>query len=342
MIRRTHYFLFFSLSLLLAVFFILDLFLGSVHIPVKESIHILSGNSDNSNWSYILLQMRLPRALNALITGSGLAIAGLMMQTLFRNPLAGPYVLGISSGASLGVAIYVMSSGVFGFIIGAGIYNYGMILSAVAGAVLIFLLVILVASRIRDSVSLLIVGIMFGSLTTAIVSILQYFSRPELVHKFVIWTLGSLSSVGWDQLLIMMGFILTGLIVSVFLIKPMNAFLLGEMNAEATGVNIVRIRYLILFGVSIIAGSLTAFNGPIAFIGLIAPHISRMIFNTTNHRILFPACMLTGTILLLGCDIISQVPGKYIMLPINAITALIGAPVVVWIIIGKRKMKTAF
>ena len=342
MIRRIHYLLFASLILLLLVFFVLDLLLGSVSIPLAESIRIFNGNTDNANWSYILLQMRLPRALNAIITGSGLAIAGLMMQTLFRNPLAGPYVLGISSGASLGVAIYVMSSAVFGFLIGTGIYNYGLIVSAVVGAICIFLLIVLVASRIRDSVSLLIVGIMFGSLSTAVVSILQYFSRPDLVHKFVIWTLGSLSATGWNQLIIMSGFILAGLLISLFLVKPMNVLLLGETHAEATGVNIKQIRYLILLAVGLIAGALTAFNGPIAFIGLIAPHIARMLFNTTNHRILFPACLLTGTILLLACDMISQVPGRYIMLPINAITALVGAPVVVWIIVGKRKLKTAF
>lgn len=342
MIRRIHYLLFTSLILLLLVFFVLDMLLGSVSIPPDKLIRILSGNSENTNWSYILLQMRLPRALNAIITGSGLAVAGLLMQTLFRNPLAGPYVLGISSGASLGVAVYVMSSGIFGFLIGTGIYNYGLVVSAVLGAVSVFLLIVLVASRIRDSVSLLIVGIMFGSLSTAIVSILQYFSRPDLVHKFVIWTLGSLSATGWNQLSIISGIILAGLMISLFLIKPLNALLLGEIHAEATGVNIKRIRYLILLAVGIIAGALTAFNGPIAFIGLIAPHISRMLFNTNNHRILFPACLLTGTILLLACDMISQVPGSFIMLPINAITALVGAPVVVWIIVGKRKLKNSF
>ena len=327
---------------LVALFMALDLLLGSVRIPLGESLRILFGHSDHTSWSYILLQMRFPRALTAILTGSGLAVAGLMMQTLFRNPLAGPYVLGISSGASLGVAIYVMSFEIFGFIGWSGIYNFGQAVSAVLGAVIIFILIILIAFRIRDSVSLLIVGIMFGSLTTAIVSILQYFSRPELVQKFIIWTLGSLSSSGWNQILIMVCFILPGILLSIVLIKPMNALLLGEMSAKATGVNLVRVRYLILTATSIIAGALTAFTGPIAFIGLVVPHISRMMFNTTNHRILLPACILTGAGLLLCCDIISQMPGKYIVLPINAITALFGAPVVIWIILGNRKMKTAF
>ncbi len=342
MTLRARYFFFLLLCLLLLLFLALDLFLGSVHIPVRESFRILFGNPENRNWSYIVLQMRFPRAVNAILTGSGLAVSGLMMQTLFRNPLAGQYVLGISSGASLGVAIYVMSFGILGFPDGAGTSNYGLVIAAVAGAVLIFVMVVLVASRIRDSVSLLIVGIMFGSLATAVVSILQYFSRPELIQKFVIWTLGSLSAAGWEHILIMSCFVLPGLVLTLFLIKPMNALLIGEIDAGASGVNVIRTRYFILISVSIMAGSLTAFNGPVAFIGLIIPHISRMIFNTSNHRILFPACILIGSVLLLCCDIISQVPGRYIMLPINAITALIGAPVVLWIILGKRKMKTVF
>jgi iron complex transport system permease protein len=329
-------------SLLLIMVLALDLSLGSVQIPFKETLHILLGNSNHMNWSYIVLQIRLPRILTAVLAGSGLAVTGLMMQTYFRNPLAGPYVLGISSGASLGVAAYVMSFGIFGFASWSGIYNSGLALSAVLGSITVFALIMLIAYRIRDSVSLLIVGIMFGSLATAIVSIFQYFSRPELVQKFVIWTLGSLSSSDWKQILIMICFVLPGVVLLLFLIKPMNALLLGEMNAKATGVNLVRTRYLILSASSIIAGALTAFTGPIAFIGIIVPHGSKMILNTTNHRLLVPICMINGAFLLLCCDLISQVPGTYIVLPINAITALFGAPVVLWIILGKRKIKTTF
>jgi len=334
--------LFLLLLFLIFILSMLDLFLGSVRIPLKESLKVLTGHSSQEGWKYIILQMRLPRLTTAVITGSGLALSGLMMQTLFRNPLAGPYVLGISSGAGLGVAIYVMSLDIIGITAFYGMYSFGQAFAAIIGASLVFILVLLVASHLRDPVSLLIVGIMFGSLAGAVVNILQYFSTPELVQKFVIWTMGSLSSTGWSQIGVMLCFVIPGMIISVFLIKPMNALLLGELNAEATGVRTVMVRYFIITATSLIAGALTAFNGPVAFIGLIVPHISRMLFNTTNHRILVPATMLTGVMLLLICDIISQVPGRSIMLPINAITAMIGAPVIIWIILGKRKMKTAF
>ena len=210
------------------------------------------------------------------------------------------------------------------------------------GALIVFILMVIVASHVHDSVSLLIVGIMIGSLTTAVVSILQYFSRPELLQKFVIWTLGSLSSAGWSQILVIICFVIPGIALSVVLIKPMNAMLLGELNAEVTGVNVIKVRYFILLATSIIVGALTAFNGPIAFIGLVVPHMARMLFSSTNHRIITPASILSGTILLLICDTISQVPGQYIILPINAVTAIFGAPVVIWIILGKRKLKLAF
>lgn len=334
---RSFLFLLLCFLFIAAIFF--DLLLGSVEIPIKESLRILAGKSDNTNWSFILIQMRLPRVVNAIITGSGLALAGLLMQTLFRNPLAGPYVLGISSGAGLGVALYVMSLGVFNFIIDTEFYSYGQIIAAILGAVSVFVIVLIIASYIRDSVSLLIVGIMIGSLATAIIGMLQYYSRPELIQKFVIWTLGSLSSASWNHISIMICCVLVSIIISIFLIKPMNAILLGEVSAEATGVNIVRVRYFILLTTSIIVGTLTAYNGPISFIGLIIPHISRLIFSTTNHRILVPACIVNGSILLVGCDLISQVPGRQFVLPINTITALFGAPIVIWIILSKRKTK---
>jgi iron complex transport system permease protein len=287
--------------------------------------------------------MRFPRAVTAVISGAGLSVAGLMMQTMFRNPLAGPYVLGISSGASLGVAIVVMAASILPLGIMGVITSYwGQIFAAVAGAAMIFLLIVMVSSHLRDSVSLLIVGIMFGSVSTAMVGVLQYFSSPELVQKFVIWTLGSLSSTGWDQVWIMAVFVIPGIVLSVYLIKPMNALLLGDNNALVTGVNVNRIRYLILLSTSVITGALTAFTGPIAFIGMAVPHICRLLFNTTNHRILMPAVIIVGAIILIFCDTISQVPGHSIVLPINAITAIIGAPVVLWIVLGKRNLKTSF
>jgi iron complex transport system permease protein len=265
------------------------------------------------------------------------------MQSLFRNPLAGPSVLGISSGASLGVALFVLSTGTVIFGTNISIFLAGgQILSAVAGALLIFLLIIIVATKVSDSVSLLIVGIMFGSMTTAIVSILQYFSKPDLVQKFVIWTMGSLSSTTWSHLKILSPFIVAGILLSIFLIKPLNAFLLGEKNALATGVNIKKLRYLTLVVASIITGALTAFTGPIAFVGLAVPHLVRLLFRSTNHRLVLPGSILFGAVILLICDIISQVPGENLVLPINAITAMFGGPVVLWIIIGRKRLKSSF
>jgi iron complex transport system permease protein len=343
--KKTIHIILWSFCLLVVLLFILDLIVGNVSIPLKSSFSILTGRPDNENWGFIILQLRLPRAVNALLTGAGLAIAGLMMQTLFRNPLAGPYVLGISSGASLGVALFVMAASAFS--IGPLsqfnlLSSWGQVTAAMTGAILIFLLIVSVASRLKDSVSLLIVGIMFGSLTTAMVSVLQYFSKPELVQRFVIWTLGSLSSTNWQQLELMVPLIIAGIVTAFFLIKPMNALLLGENDARAIGVNLKQVRYLILISTSVIAGAITAFNGPIAFIGMVVPHLVRMLFGTSNHRIVFPGSILVGALLLLTCDIISQVPGSKILLPINAVTALFGAPVVLWIILSRKNLRTSF
>lgn len=343
--KKSIHFILWSLCLAVILLFILDLILGSVSIPLKSSLRILTGHPEYENWGYIIFQLRLPRAVNALLTGAGLAVAGLMMQTLFRNPLADPYILGISSGSSLGVALFVMATSVFSIkpIMQFNVLScWGQVIAAMAGAILIFILIVSVVSKLKDTVSLLIVGIMFGSLTTALVSVLQYFSKPELVQKFVIWTLGSLSSTNWEQLGVMIPLVILGLLIALHLIKPMNAMLLGDNDALVTGVNMNQTRYLILISTSIIAGSLTAFNGPIAFIGMVVPHLVRMLFGTSNHRIVFPASIIFGSALLLTCDIISQVPGGKIILPINAVTALFGAPVVLWIILGKKNLRTSF
>lgn len=340
--KRSKNSIFFTvLALVALILFLLDLFLGSVNIPFEKTISILFGDRSDQSLTYIILSLRLPRAITALFTGAGLAIAGLLLQTLFRNPLAGPYVLGISSGASLGVAIFVMASSFFS---AAWIMNssWGQVTASVAGSIIIFLLIIAVSGRVRDSVSLLIVGIMFGALTTAIVSVLQYFSKPELVQKFVIWTMGSLSSTGWTQLRVMIPVVGFGIIMSVFLIKPLNAWLLGENNARVTGVPVFRVRLYILIASSLIAGAITAFSGPVAFVGLAVPHLVRFLFNTSNHRLLIPGTLLSGACLLLVCDIISQVPGQSMVFPINAVTALFGAPVVLWIILGRKKLRSSF
>jgi iron complex transport system permease protein len=336
-------FTFIVLTFSVLLFAFLDIMLGSIHIPFQETLKIVFGSSDHESWRFIITQIRIPRVLTAILAGAGLATAGLLMQTLFRNPLAGPYVLGISSGASLGVALFIMSAGSVIFETGISVFlTWGQVISAVFGALLIFLLILLVAARVRDSVSLLIIGIMFGSMSTALVSILQYFSRPELIQKFVIWTMGSLSSTTWEHLKVLFPFMLAGIILSVFLIKPMNALLLGEKNASATGVDVKKLRYLTLIVASLFTGALTAFTGPIAFIGLAVPHLTRLLFRSANHRYVLPGSILLGASLLLVCDILSQVPGKNLVLPINAITAMFGGPVVLWIIIGRKRLKSSF
>jgi len=334
-----------ALLIPLILLFLIDLWLGSVFIPLDQYLDILTGNSENSGLTYIVFHLRLPRAATAIVTGTGLSVAGLMMQTLFRNPLAGPYVLGISSGASLGVALFVMSSSVLPFVNIDSLLFYGLggqIIASVIGSSLIFLLIVGISSKVRDTVSLLIVGIMFSSLAIAIVSILQYFSEPELVQKFVIWTLGSLSSTAWEQLQIIIPMVFAGLILGVFLMKPMNAMLMGEENARATGVHVNSVKYTILISTSIITGALVAFTGPIAFIGLAVPHIVRLLFDTSNHRTVLPGSVIAGSILMLICDILSQIPGHSMVLPINAVTALFGAPVVIWIIIKRKNKNIAF
>ncbi len=335
----------FALLMPLILLFLLDLWLGSVFIPLNQYFDILVGNSHNSGWTYIVFHLRLPRAATAIVTGAGLSVAGLMMQTLFRNPLAGPYVLGISSGASLGVALFVMSSSVLPFLKISSLLFYGIggqVIASVVGSSIVFLLIVGISSKVRDTVSLLIVGIMFSSLAIAIVSILQYFSEPELVQKFVIWTLGSLSSTSWEQLQLIIPLVFGGLLIGVFLIKPMNALLLGEENARATGVRVNRVKYTILISTSLITGGLVAFTGPVAFIGLAVPHIVRLLFDTSNHRIVLPGSIIAGSILMLICDILSQIPGHSMVLPINAVTALFGAPVVIWIIIKRKNKNIAF
>ncbi|MCD6346012.1 MAG: iron ABC transporter permease [Bacteroidales bacterium] len=322
------------------IFFSLDLLLGSVLISPGELIRSLVAQGDE-HWRSIILDFRLPRALTALLVGSGLSIAGLMMQTLFRNPLAGPYVLGISSGASLGVAIFVMAAGIGGLSMTgmAVMSNLGIIGASVAGSVLVMMLVIMVSLRVADSVSILIIGIMFGSITGAVVSVLQYFSDPDSVHSFLVWTFGSISGVYWNQLVIIGPLVIIGILVALILQKSLNALLLGESYARGIGVDVKKSRFWIIVLTSVIAGGLTAFTGPIAFIGVAVPHLARNLLRSSDHRVLIPAVIGIGSILMLICDIISQLPGSNQVWPINSVTALFGAPVVIWVI-TRRKRRT--
>ncbi|HEX9980675.1 MAG TPA: iron ABC transporter permease [Flavobacterium sp.] len=320
--------------------FILNISLGSVSIPLKEVFKSLTGGtSSKETWQYIIINYRLPKAITAVLAGAGLSVSGLLMQTLFRNPLAGPYVLGLSSGSSLGVAFVILGAslvqGFFGSIL---LSQYGIMVASCGGSLLVLAAVLVVSQRLRDTMAILIVGLMFGSFTSAIVGVLSYFSTAEQLQKFTFWTLGNLGNLSWNSVAILAVAVFAGLCLSIISIKPLNALLLGENYAKSLGLNYSKAKLVIIFATSILAGSITAFAGPIAFVGLAVPHIAKLAFRTSDHRVLFWATLLFGAMIMLLCDIAAQVPGTDITLPINAITSIIGAPVVVWLMLKKRKM----
>jgi len=329
------------LATVLVVLFMLDIFIGSVSIPPGEILKILSGSEPTrETWYHIVTKLRLPRVITAMVAGSSLALSGLFMQTYFRNPLAGPFVLGISSGSSLGVALLVLSGGVLGY--GFSTNNYMVILAASAGAGLVFFLILIASTRIKDSMTLLIIGLMFGSATGAIVGILQFFSQSEEIQIFILWTMGSLGSLSWSQLQVFLIVFVVCILLSLTLFKTLNSLLLGENYAKSMGIRLKRTRLLIIGITSLLAGTTTAFCGPIAFIGIAIPHIARMFFNTSQHKYLIPATLFCGAIILILCDIISQLPGSNNVLPINAITSLMGAPVIIWVILRKKNYQKSF
>ncbi len=331
---------FLILLLVLVVSFTLNISLGSVSIPLKDTLNIIFGGlSDHNAWHYIIWNYRIPKALTALLAGSGLALSGLLMQTLFRNPLAGPFVLGISSGASLGAALLIMGSSLF-----SGLFTYGvanditLAIAASLGSIMVLLVVLAMASRVKDTMALLIIGLMFGSITAAIVSILAYFTNAEKLQQYIYWSFGSVGNLTWEQVLLLFFFVSLGLLLSIFSMKSLNALLLGENYARSLGIHIKKSRYLIIFITGLLAGSITAFAGPIAFIGLAVPHLTRQIIKATDHKILIPAVVLYGAIIMLLCDTIAQWPASASVLPINAITSIIGAPLVIWLLVRQRKM----
>jgi iron complex transport system permease protein len=329
---------------LLVIAFLLDVALGSVHIPVKEVIRVLfTSDASSESWIYIIEKIRLPKALTAIVVGCGLSVSGLQMQTLFRNPLAGPSVLGITAGASLGVALVMFSVGSL-----TSLYtirelglsgSWLVIIASSLGAAMIMLVIVSISSSLKDNVIVLIVGVMIGNITLSVISIWQYFSSPELIKDYLMWTFGSLGGVTGNQLLILAAVISAGLLISFFSSKMLDALLLGDNYARSMGLTVKRARLIIVLSTSILAGGITAFCGPIGFIGIAVPHLARALFNTSSHRILIPACCLVGTVLMLACDIIAQLPGSQTVLPINVITALIGSPVVIWIIAAPRKLR---
>jgi iron complex transport system permease protein len=324
----------------------LELALGSLLIPIKSVISILLGRNDvPEGWRQIVLLFRLPRALTAALAGAALGIAGLKMQTLFRNPLADPFVLGISSGAGLGVALVVLAAGGIGWkslLAKTGfIGNASIILAAIAGAVLVMGIVLGVARKVENSLTLLIVGLMFGYISSSLVNVLMQFSMEHQMQSYITWTFGSFAGVTWRQLAVFAPVVIVGILLAWLLAKPLNALLLGDSYARSMGVHVQRVRNIIIIGTALLAGSVTAFCGPIGFLGIAVPHLSRMLLKTGDHHTLVPAVMLLGSALAMLADIIAQVPGTQISLPLNAVTALIGAPVVVGVILRRRHVMEA-
>ena len=334
-------FLFSSLTLLLLLTLLLNISLGQVAIPLKDVFKSLLGqNASKETWEYIIVNFRLPKAIVAILVGMGLSISGLLMQTLFRNPLAGPYVLGLSSGSSLGVAFVILGASLLpSFLSSILLSSYGIILSSCLGSFMVLIMVLIVSRRLRDTATILIVGLMFSSFTGAIVGVLTYFTSAEQLQKYTFWSMGSIGNVSWQNILILTIVVTIGLAVSIVALKPLDALLLGENYARSMGLNISKARYTIIIATSILAGSITAFAGPIAFIGLAVPHLSKLLFQTSNHKILFWSTLLIGAIIMLFCDMVSQFPGFDFTLPINAITSIIGAPIVIWLIVRKKSIR---
>lgn len=331
------------MGILIPVFFFLDLTLGSVKIPLAETVHILlGGESTKKGWEIIIWESRFPHALTAVFSGAALAVSGLFLQTLFRNPLAGPSVLGISSGASLGVALLFMGSSAIGLNMEnmSGISYHALIIpSALIGALSVTFLIVLISRRIQDIVTILIAGMMIGYLISAIISILIQRSSQGSLQQFSIWGLGSFDTLSYENIFFYGGLIGLFLLSTFFFIKPLNLLLLGYWQAKSLGLNTGRIRISIILLSSILAAIVTAYCGPIAFIGITVPHILRMLLKTADHRYLIPGCILGGALLCSICSLLSRITFTDAVLPINAVTSLMGAPIVLWIILQQKKWK---
>ena len=327
-------FLFTALALLTVALFTADLLVGSVSVAPADIWAALTGGDCDPAIRDIILRIRLLKAVTALLAGAALAASGLQMQTLFRNPLAGPYVLGISSGAGLGVALFLLGAPLLGVSAHSFVQSLGIAGAAWLGAALVLLVVMAVSRRIKDIMVILILGMMLGSGISSVVEILQYLSSEAALKSFVIWTMGSLGDVTGGNLALMLPVITAGLALSVAVIKPLNLLLLGENYARTMGLNVQRTRTLIFLSTVLLAGTVTAFCGPVGFIGLAVPHLARMLFASAAHRVLMPASMLSGAALLLVCDLIS----KSLALPINTVTALMGIPVVIVVVVRNRNL----
>jgi len=337
--KRTS-FLFIVFGLLMVLAFVTQLFWGSVKIPLDQVISVVLGYKiENDAWANIILQSRLPGALAALLAGAGLSISGLQMQTLFRNPVADPFVLGISSGASLGAAIFILSASAFGLTLHEHVISgWGIIMAASLGAFAIFIVNFIISFRLNDVVAILIIGLMIGGSIGALIQIMQSFSSNEALKNFVLWSFGSFRYVDLSQIPFLIIIVSIGCFFSFMLSKPLNLLLLGDTYASSSGLNIRSAKILIVMCTSLLAGPITAFCGPIGFVGLAVPHIARSVFKTADHKILTPACILIGAITCCLCNVLASSPGTDYILPVNAITSLLGAPVVIWIILKQKRV----
>jgi len=332
MIQRNYLLKILLFFLGLVLLFIFDIGVGSVSIPTGEVLKSLFDS--NGIWHTILWQFRLPKAMTCVLAGAGLATSGLLMQTLFRNSLAGPDVLGLSSGASLAVGMLLF--------LGRGLNfpsnEWTIALAASAGGMTVLLLMLAIARTVRDNTSILILGLMLAATTSSIMNVMQYVSRAEDLQSYVIWTMGSVGNTSWSEVGVLATIFIVGILISVFLLKSLNGWLLGENYAHSLGINVNRSRFWIVIATGLLTGGITAFCGPIAFVGLAVPHLARLVIPTTNHKILLPVVMCGGAILLLFCDALSQLVGSAQALPLNALTSIIGAPVVIWQVMKFKKI----
>ena len=328
-----------AIVLIIFLFFALNLLLGAADIPAKDVVSILFGNEDTAHpsWNYIILNNRLPQALTAMLCGASLAVSGLMLQTAFRNPLAGPSIFGINSGASLGVALVML---LLGGSITAGSFSLtgfvAVLVAAFIGAMAVMALIMFFSTLVKNNVMLLIIGIMIGYITSAAISLLNFFATEEGVQSYMVWGLGNFGGVTMQQMPAFASVTILGLVASLLLIKPLNALLLGEQYAENLGINTKRVRNHLLFVTGVLTAVSTAFCGPVAFIGLAVPHIARMLLGTENHRRLLPATLLCGAAIALLCNIICVLPGNSGIIPLNAVTPIMGAPVIIYVLLKQR------
>ncbi len=327
-----------AITALIVVLFIANLFLGAIHIPASDVLRILTGDAaEKESWNYIVIQSRLPQAMTALLCGGSLAVSGLMLQTAFANPLAGPSILGISSGANLGVAIVMLAGG---GMITAGETTIPSFMSVLiggfAGAMIIMSVILSLSTFIRSNLMLLITGIMIGYIASSAISLLNYFSTEEGVHSYMIWGMGNFAGVSLQQMPLFATVCLIGLAVSVMLIKPLNALLMGNQYAESLGINIRLTRNLLLTATGLLTAVTTAFCGPVSFLGLAVPHVARMILRTENHKVLLPATILCGSAAALICNLLCTLPGEKGIIPLNVVTPLLGAPVIIYVILKQR------